>query len=85
MPVCAIAIEQPDGSFLLGLDPSVTNPSTCAYVVETGSESLIGSLAAMTPNEALVISAASAGVWAVAWGFRLIGKSLNLNERSDHE
>lgn len=76
MPVCARAVQQADGSYLLALDPAETNASTCAYVVSTGTESLLGSLADLSPENALVISIAAAGVWAVAWGFRLLAHML---------
>lgn len=83
MPVCARAIQQQDGSYLLGLEPSVTNPSTCAYVVETGSESLISSLAALTPDDAQAIAVAVAGLWGIAWAFRLIAQSMSISERNE--
>lgn len=83
MPTCARAILQPDGSYLLGLDPSETNPSTCAYVVETGTESLLGSMAALTPDDAQTIAVAVAGLWAVAWVFRLIAQSMSTPERNE--
>jgi len=85
MPVCARAIQQPDGSFLLGLDPSETNPSTCAYVVDTGTESLIGSLAAMSPSDALVIAGAASVVWAGAWALRVLRDAIitSTQESSD--
>lgn len=70
MPVCAKAIQQPDGSYLLGLDPSVTNPSTCEYVVETGAESFYGSILTMTPEQALQVSGAVCFLWASAWVIR---------------
>jgi len=70
MAICARAIQQPDGSYLLGLDPSVTNPSTCPYVVETGTESALGSLAALTPEDAVVISWSVGALWVVAWGIK---------------
>jgi hypothetical protein len=76
MPICARAIQQPDGSYLLALDPAETNPATCPYVVSTGTESLLGSLADLSPENALVISIAAAGVWAIAWGFRLLAHTL---------
>lgn len=76
MPVCAHAIQQPDGSYLLGLDPSETNPSNCAYVVETGTESLIGSIADLSLENALVIAVAASAVWAIAWAFRQLARSI---------
>lgn len=85
MPVCARAIIQPDGSYLLGLDPSVTDPTTCAYVVETGSEAGISSLFALTPSDASQIAGAIAVVWAGAWGIRLLGKFLSHEERYQDE
>jgi hypothetical protein len=81
MPVCARAVQMQDGSYLLAIDPSETNPSTCAYVVETGAESLIGSLATMTPEDAAVYATATAFLWATAWGIKEVIRSLR---ESDH-
>lgn len=80
MAVCASAVEQPDGSFVLKLEPSITDVTTCQYVVHTGTEVAFAPLLSMSPNEALVISAAVAGLWAVAWGFKQVGRSLKGNE-----
>lgn len=85
MGVCARAVLQADGSYFLALDPAETNPATCAYVVETGSEYSIGSLATLTPDEALTISGAVAGLWAVAWGIRQVAQLLSIHERSYDE
>lgn len=85
MAVCAQAIQQADGSFLLALDPSVTNPSTCAYVVETGTESLLGSVAALSLDDAQAIALAVCGLWAVAWVFRLISHSISQPERLEND
>lgn len=75
MPVCAQVVEQ--GGFLyLALDPTVTNFTACPYVVETGTDSLLGSLAAMTPDNALVISGAAALFWGTCWGFRMLRDAL---------
>lgn len=76
MPVCAKAVQQPDGSFLLALDPANTSPATCSYVVDTGSESAWAELGAMTINDATVITGAAAAVWAIAWGIRLLASFL---------
>jgi hypothetical protein len=80
MPVCARAIQQSDGSYLLGLDPSVTNPTTCAYVVETGAESFMGSLLTLTPEQALELSGAVGLLWAVAWVIREVVRFLREKE-----
>lgn len=85
MPVCAKAIQQSDGSYLLALDPAETNPATCPYVVETGTESLIGSLAALSPNDALVISASVCALWAVAWTFRQLAHAIDLGSFKNEE
>lgn len=76
MGVCAKAIQQPDGTLLLALDPSITDTSTCAYVVETGASNAWRELGNMSISDAQVISAYAAGVWAIAWGFRQIRKSI---------
>lgn len=85
MAVCARAVQQPDGSFLLGIDSSTTDLSQCAYAVETGSESVLGQLAQMTPDDALVIATAVAGLWAVAWGFRQIFAAISFNKGASNE
>lgn len=80
MAICAIAVLQPDGSYLLGLDPSVTNPATCAYVVETGAESVIGSLGSLSVPDATLISACVFALWATAWGVKQVIRVLMENE-----
>ena len=86
MPICAIAKETADGLVLV-LDPMQTNPATCPYVVETGSESLVGSLAALTPDQALIIGTAVWGLWALCWGFKQVARSVfnPTNEGNDYE
>lgn len=85
MAVCAKAVQQPDGSFLLGLDPAVTDLTTCAYVVETGGASGWRELGNMSIENAAEISGYVGVVWAIAWGFRAIAKSLFLPESVNHE
>ncbi len=86
MPICA-KTKLIDGSLLLELDPSVTNFSTCPYVVETGTDSLIAQLSELTPENAVAIASAIALVWSVAWGFRTLAQFLqsfggNTNEEN---
>lgn len=78
MAVCARAVQQPDGSFLLGLDPAVTDLTTCAYVVETGSATGWRELGNMSIDNATEIGSYVGVVWAIAWGFRAVAKSLSL-------
>lgn len=85
MGVCAKAIQQQDGTLLLALDPTVTDTSTCAYVVETGGSNAWRELGNMSIGDAQVISAYVAGVWAVAWGFRAIRKAISLTDGVSHE
>lgn len=84
MSICANAIQQSNGTYTLALDPTVTNPSTCAYVVETGSESVLGSLGAMSISDAETISMGIACYWALMWGFRQIANlALNIGDSKD--
>lgn len=85
MAVCAKAVLQSDGSYLLGLDPAVTDLSTCAYVVETGSVTGWSELGNLSIANAEEISAYVITVWAIAWGFRAIAKSLSTPERFENE
>lgn len=87
MATCARAVEQPNGSFLLALDPSVTDPATCAYVIETGGENALGSLLSLTTDQALTIGSAVWLLWAVCWGFKQVARSvLNpTNEGNENE
>lgn len=84
MAICAHAVQQPDGSYLLGLDPTVTDPAQCAYVVETGGESVIGSLASLTTDQALLIGTAVWALWGLCWGFKQVARSFfNPHEGND--
>jgi hypothetical protein len=76
MSVCARAIQQPDGTLLLALDPTVTDTSTCAYVVDTGASNAWRELGDMSIENAELIGACVGAVWAVAWGFKAIRKSI---------
>jgi hypothetical protein len=79
MPVCAVLITEPDGSSVFALDTSQqTDLSTCAYVVQTGSDfTPINFWQNLGPDDALTICTAVALLWAVAWGFRQVGKAIN--------
>ena len=83
MGVCARAVQQPDGTLLLALDPSVTDTSTCAYVVETGASNAWSELGNMSIENAELISAYVGCVLAVAYGMKAIRKSISLNEEKE--
>lgn len=80
--ICANAVQQPDGSYLLVLDPVQTDYGTCPYVVESGSETAWASLSGMTIDNALVISASVCGLWALAWGIRQLAMSFSTRDDS---
>lgn len=77
MAVCARAVLLPDGTYSLALDPAVTDLTTCAYVVETGSASGWRELGNMSIENAQVIGAYVGLVWAIAWGCRAVSKTLS--------
>ncbi|HEY0587483.1 MAG TPA: hypothetical protein VGD52_15205 [Pseudoduganella sp.] len=76
-------MQQSDGTLLLALDPSVTDTSTCAYVVETGASNAWSELGNMSIENAELISAAAGCVWAVAFGMKAIRKAISLNEEKE--
>lgn len=78
MPVCAKAIQQPDGSLVLALDPMNKDLSTCPYVVDDGASNAWRELGNMSIENATVISMAVGGVWAVAWGFKALIKAASI-------
>lgn len=85
MPVCARAIQQPDGTFLLALDPANTSPATCAYVVDTGSSSAWAELGSMTIEDASYITGLVALLWAGAWGIRLVIMALTTSDKGESQ
>jgi hypothetical protein len=83
MPVCARAIQQPDGTLVLALAPTVTDLSTCPYLVEDGASNAWRELGNMSIEDAQVIGVAVGLLWAGAWGFKAIRKAISLNPESD--
>jgi hypothetical protein len=71
MAACAQAVQQPDGSLVLKLEPTATDLSTCQYVVQSGAE-LANSLFSMTAEDGAWVSSGIIGVWAAAYGIRSI-------------
>jgi len=69
MAVCAQAVQQADGTWLLALDPSVKDTSTCAYVVESGAD-VGSSLLHMSAQDGGIISAGLISCWMIAYGVR---------------
>lgn len=84
MPVCAQAVAQPDGKLYLALDPTVQDLSTCAYLVDDGASNAWRELGSMSIENAQVISIGVGVVWAIAWGFNAVKRSIsNPNPESD--
>lgn len=77
MPVCAKAIQQPDGTLLLALDPTNPDLSTCPYVVDDGASNAWRELGNMSIDNAAVIGMSVMAVWAVAWGFKAITRAIS--------
>lgn len=80
MAVCAKAVQQADGSYLLALDPSRADLSTCAYVVDDGASNAWRELGNMSIDNAITISSAIGVLWAIAFSFRLIISSVSTFE-----
>lgn len=77
MPVCARAIQQPDGTLLLALDPTTQDLSTCAYLVDDGASNAWRELGNMSIDNAHTIGGSVLAVWAVAYTFRVLVLALN--------
>lgn len=82
MATCAIAVLQADGSYLLAIDPSVTNISTCTYVVESGAD-IANSILNMSAEDGGLISGGLITVWVAAWGVRQIIAIFNQGSSSN--
>lgn len=71
MATCAVAVLQPDGSYFLKIDPSVTDVSTCSYVVQSGAD-IANSLFSMSAEDGSLVSVGIVSVWAAAWGIKAV-------------
>lgn len=76
MAICAHAVQQQDGSYTLVLDPSQTDPTACAYVIESGAEFGQGSITKLSVEDAQVIAGAALVPLVVAWGFKTLAHFL---------
>jgi len=60
-------------AYALVPDPSVTDLTTCRFVVESGSSpNAWRELGNMSTENAFTLGAAVIAVWAVAWGFKVL-------------
>jgi hypothetical protein len=74
MAICAQAVLQPDGSYVLVLDPAVTDVTTCAYVVESGADFGLGSITKLSVTDAQEIAGSCWIPFVVAWGFKKLAQ-----------
>jgi hypothetical protein len=75
MTTCAVAVQQPDGAYVLQLAPSITDVSTCSYVVQSGAD-VAGSLLMMSAKDGATYSVAIVAMWSGAWIFKMLIKTL---------
>ncbi len=80
MPACAKAVQQPDGSLVLVLDPLATNLTSCTYVVESGAE-LANSLLNLTAQDGGLYAGGIISCWCVAYGIRSIISIIRSSEK----
>lgn len=71
MAACARAVQQPDGTLVLVLDPAAPDLSTCPYVVQSGAE-LANSLFNLTAADGSYISMLIVSVWVAAYCVRSV-------------
>lgn len=83
MATCAVAVQQADGTLLLALSPTTKDLSTCPYLVEDGTSNAWRELGNMSVADAQVIGASVGVVWAIAWGFKAIRKSISTTPERD--
>jgi len=82
MATCAQAVQNPDGSLSLVLQPSQTDLTQCSFAVLSGTEISNLSLFFLSPSDALTLLSPICLVLAVAWGYKVLKKSFD-NEVSN--
>ena len=80
MAVCALAKQQTDGSYVLVFDDTQTDTSSCAYVVLTAGDYSSAQFTSMSIQDATTVSVAVGCLWAVAWVFRALAKSMSTKD-----
>lgn len=76
MAICAMSHALPDGTVVVALDTVNTELTACQMVVITGSE-FQNSLMNFGQNDALQLSGVICLIWATAWIFKQIIRSVN--------
>lgn len=80
MAACAKAVQLPDGTLVLALDPVAQDLSTCAYVVEDGASNAWRELGSMSLDNAQHIGMSVGILWAGAYAVRIVIRALSLND-----
>lgn len=80
MAACARAVQLPDGTLVLALDPVAQDLSTCPYLVEDGASNAWRELGSMSLDNAQQIGMAVGLLWAGAYAIRIIIRALSLND-----
>lgn len=73
MAACAKAVQQPDGTLVLQLDPTAQDLTACAYVVESGAE-LSNSFLTMSAADGATYGGEVVAVWMAAFIIRVIAR-----------
>ncbi|WP_428717291.1 hypothetical protein [Undibacterium curvum] len=83
MSQCVKATQNQDGS--LRLEPDTQQDlQQCQFVLQTGAE-VGNSLTTLTPAQGAEISAYVGAIWALAWGFKQIAKTLNSGDSQNED
>jgi hypothetical protein len=70
-----------DGSYRV-VPLSSPDLNSCAYVIQSGAE-VGNSLFDLTPSQGLEISMYVCGLWALAWGYKQIAKTLSIGDSNE--
>lgn len=81
MTVCVAAVQQVSGgAYVLQLAPAQTDISQCAYTIEDGSSTAWRELGNMSMANAQQVGVAVIVVWAIAWGFKQIARTIKTTD-----
>lgn len=84
MAACVAAIQStPGGPYILQLDPSHADLSTCSYLVEDGTSNGWRELGNLSMDQATQIGITIGLVWAGAWGIKQIVRAIRTTDASD--
>lgn len=83
MSTCVKAVKESGGSnYILSLDMTTTDHSQCMYLVEDGTSNAWRELGNMSLENASQLGVAIGLVWAIAWGFRQVARTIRTTDTS---